>query len=104
MKRDWNYKNYGIQTLRAKENLTSQNWYITFHKFHKITCKVKKACALTNYELGDFNYYSKDAIIQACDELIDGKLHNQFIVDPIQGGAETSTNMNTKWGNSQIEL
>jgi aspartate ammonia-lyase len=36
----------------------------------------------------------KDAIVQACNEIIDGKFHDQFIVDPIQGGAGTSTNMN----------
>jgi len=36
----------------------------------------------------------KDAIVQACDEIISGKFHNHFVVDMIQGGAGTSTNMN----------
>ena len=88
-------KYYGIQTLRAKENFDITKTDISlFPSFIKSLAKVKKACALTNYELGDLTTIQKDAIIQACDELIDGKLHNQFIVDPIQGGAGTSTNMN----------
>jgi aspartate ammonia-lyase len=56
---------------------------------------VKKACALANHELGDLTDIQTDAIIQACNEIIDGKFYDQFIVDPIQGGAGTSTNMNT---------
>ncbi len=49
---------------------------------------------MTNFELGDLTDIQRDAIIQACNEIIDGKFHDQFIVDPIQGGAGTSTNMN----------
>ena len=88
-------KYYGIQTLRAKENFDITKTDISlFPSFIKSLVKVKKACALTNYELGDLTDIQKDAIIQACNEIIDGKFHNQFIVDPIQGGAGTSTNMN----------
>ena len=88
-------KYYGIQTLRAKENFDITKTDISlFPSFIKSLAKVKKACALTNYELGDLTITQKDAIIQACDELIDGKFHKEFIVDPIQGGAGTSTNMN----------
>ena len=88
-------KYYGIQTLRAKENFDITKTDISlFPSFIKALAKVKKACALTNYELGDLTDIQKDAIVQACNEIIDGKLHNQFIVDPIQGGAGTSTNMN----------
>ncbi|MDD3055238.1 MAG: aspartate ammonia-lyase [Aliarcobacter sp.] len=88
-------KYYGIQTLRAKENFDITKTDISlFPSFIKSLAKVKKACALTNYELGDLTDIQKDAIIQACNEIIDGKFHNQFIVDPIQGGAGTSTNMN----------
>ncbi len=87
---------YGIQTLRAKENFDITHTNISlFPNFIKSLAKVKKACALTNYELGDLTDKQKDAIIQACNEIIDGKFHDQFIVDPIQGGAGTSTNMNT---------
>ena len=56
---------------------------------------VKKAAALTNYELGYLDLNKKDAIIQACDEIIvDECLLDEFPVDLIQGGAGTSTNMN----------
>ena len=88
-------KYYGIQTLRAKENFNITKTDISlFPNFIKSLAKVKKACALTNYELGDLTDIQKDAIVQACNEIIDGKFHDQFIVDPIQGGAGTSTNMN----------
>ncbi|MGM0519959.1 MAG: aspartate ammonia-lyase [Campylobacterota bacterium] len=86
---------YGIQTLRAKENFDITKTDISlFPNFIKSLAKVKKACALTNFELGDLTDQQRDAIIQACNEIIDGKFHDQFIVDPIQGGAGTSTNMN----------
>lgn len=86
---------YGIQTLRAQENFDITRTSISlFPNFIKSLAKVKKACALTNFELGDLSDRQRDAIIQACNEIIDGKFHDQFIVDPIQGGAGTSTNMN----------
>ena len=86
---------YGIQALRAKENfdITHTNLSL-FPTFIKSLAKVKKSCALTNYELDDLTDVQRDAIIQTCNEIIDGKFHDQFIVDPIQGGAGTSTNMN----------
>lgn len=86
---------YGIQTLRASENFDITHTSLSlFPTFIKSIAKVKKACALTNFELGDLTDIQRDAIIQACNEIIDGKFHDQFIVDPIQGGAGTSTNMN----------
>ena len=86
---------YGIQTLRASRNFDITHTSLSlFPTFIKSLAKVKKACALTNYELNDLTDNQKDAIIQACNEIIDGKFHDQFIVDPIQGGAGTSTNMN----------
>lgn len=92
----YSHSYYGIQTLRAKENFDITKTTISlFPNFIKSLAKVKKACALTNFELGDLNDRQRDAIIQACNEIIDGKFHDQFIVDPIQGGAGTSTNMNT---------
>ncbi|MFA7083975.1 MAG: aspartate ammonia-lyase [Arcobacteraceae bacterium] len=88
-------KYYGIQSLRAKENFDITKTDISlFPNFIKSLAKVKKACALTNYELGDLTDIQLNAIVQACNEIIDGKYHDQFIVDPIQGGAGTSTNMN----------
>ncbi|MAD42261.1 MAG: aspartate ammonia-lyase, partial [Arcobacter sp.] len=86
---------YGIQTLRAKENFDITHTDMSlFPTFIKSLAKVKKACALTNFELGDLTDRQRDAIVQACNEIIDGKFHDQFIVDPIQGGAGTSSNMN----------
>ena len=86
---------YGIQTLRASENFDITHTSLSlFPTFIKSLTKVKKACALTNYELGDLSDIQRDAIIQACNEIIDGKFHEEFIVDPIQGGAGTSSNMN----------
>ena len=69
-------KYYGIQTLRAKENFDITKTDISlFPSFIKSLAKVKKACAITNYELGDLTDIQKDAIVQACNEIIDGKFH-----------------------------
>ena len=56
--------------------------------------KLKKAAAITNYEAGKLSEDRKNAIVQAADEVISGKLRKEFIVDAIQGGAGTSANMN----------
>ena len=55
---------------------------------------IKKAAAITNCEVGILDRKIADAIVKACDEILEGKLHEDFIVDPIQGGAGTSINMN----------
>lgn len=84
---------YGVQTLRALENFP-----ITGYRIHESLIKamamVKKAAALANMETGQLNRRIGEAIVQAAQEIIDGNLHDQFIVDPIQGGAGTSINMN----------
>jgi aspartate ammonia-lyase len=84
---------YGIQTLRASENFP-----ITGEKIHRelifSMAMVKKATALANMEIGRLDHKSAGAIIKAADEIIDGKWLDQFIVDPLQGGAGTSINMN----------
>ena len=54
----------------------------------------KKASAITNCEVGILEKKKAQAIVQACDEIIEGKFHDDFIVDPIQGGVGTSLNMN----------
>lgn len=86
---------YGVQTSRAIENfpfdtLTLQH----FPNFIIAYAYVKKAAALANNELGVLPKDKMDAIIAACDEVISGKLRDQFVEDMIQGGAGTSTNMN----------
>ena len=55
---------------------------------------VKKAAAITNEKSGKLDQQIAQAIIKACDEILDGNLRDQFIVDAIQGGAGTSANMN----------
>ena len=84
---------YGVQTLRAYEN-----FYITGLKMHpeliNSVAQIKKAAAITNFEVGELDKRRASAITKACDEIIEGKFHDQFIVDPIQGGAGTSLNMN----------
>lgn len=55
---------------------------------------VKKAAAMANLKTARLDSKIAKALIAAADEIIDGKLHDNFIVDPIQGGAGTSINMN----------
>lgn len=96
---------YGVQTLRAYENFR-----ITGLNIHPeiITSLgyIKKAAALTNCEVGTLDKTKAEAIISACDEVIQGKFKQYFIVDPIQGGAGTSLNMNANEviANRAIEL
>ncbi|WP_370646665.1 aspartate ammonia-lyase [Marinobacterium rhizophilum] len=86
---------FGIQTLRAVENFTVTG--ITLQHFPKLVialAMVKKAAALANRRLGQLDDARSKAICQACDEIIAGRWHEHFVVDVIQGGAGTSTNMN----------
>ena len=84
---------YGVQSLRAAEN-----FHITGLNMHpeiiNSLAYIKKASAITNCEVGILEKKKAQAIVQACDEIIEGKFHDDFIVDPIQGGAGTSLNMN----------
>jgi aspartate ammonia-lyase len=85
---------YGVQTMRAVENFP-----ITGSKLDpaliKAMAMVKKAAAYANSQIGQLDQKIAAAIMKAADEVIEGKLNDQFIVDPIQGGAGTSINMNT---------
>jgi len=86
---------YGVQTMRAVQNFRISNGSISqYPSLIRALALVKKAAALTNAELGVLPAHIAKAICQACDDLLDGKLHDQFPVDTIQGGAGTSTNMN----------
>ena len=86
---------YGIQTLRAIENFPMSGVTLQhFGHFIDALAFVKKAAALANHELGVLDEARANAIASACDEILAGKLHDQFVVDMIQGGAGTSTNMN----------
>lgn len=85
---------YGVQTLRAVTNFS-----ITGHRlcseFIVALAVVKKAAANANMKTCLLPEEVGKAIVQAADEIIRGKWHDQFVVDPIQGGAGTSMNMNT---------
>ena len=86
---------YGIHTLRAIENFPISGTQIkAYPELVKALASVKKASALTNYEFGLLDEQRKDAIVQACEDIENGEFHREFVVDIIQGGAGTSTNMN----------
>lgn len=84
---------YGANSLRAKENFEITG-YQTDANFRDAMVQVKKACAIENEKVGLISAEKKDAIVNACDQLLDGKYIENVIVDPIQGGAGTSFNMN----------
>ena len=87
---------YGVQTLRALENFNISGIPLShFPDLVVALAMVKKACTLANRDLQQLSPRQADAIVAACDEVIAGKLHGEFCVDMIQGGAGTSTNMNT---------
>jgi aspartate ammonia-lyase len=90
------YENYyGIQTLRALENFNISGVSLNFYPvLIESLAMVKMACARANYDLGLLPKSMADAIIRACNEIMNGKYHYHFVVDMIQGGAGTSTNMN----------
>lgn len=96
---------YGVQTLRARENFRITG--LSMHpEIIKSVAKIKKAAAITNRDEGILEKEKADAIVKACDEIIGGKFLGEFIVDPIQGGAGTSINMNANEviANRAIEL
>ena len=84
---------YGIQSLRAKENFPIVKRGMD-ELFIANICKVKKAAAIVNRDSGALSKEKGDAIIKACDKVIEGGYYDEFIVDLLQGGAGTSANMN----------
>ncbi|CAM2922599.1 aspartate ammonia-lyase [Helicobacter burdigaliensis] len=86
---------YGVQTFRALENFHMSGRRLKDYPFFiKAFAQVKKAAALANKEVGVLDADKADALVKACDRLIAGEFIDQFVVDMIQGGAGTSTNMN----------
>ncbi|MCX5052205.1 MULTISPECIES: aspartate ammonia-lyase [unclassified Streptomyces] len=86
---------YGVHTVRALENFSITGSTIAqFPDLIASLAAVKQAAAAANRDLGLLPSEIADAIITACREIGAGRLHDQFVVDPIQGGAGTSTNMN----------
>jgi aspartate ammonia-lyase len=86
---------YGIQTLRALENFPITGVAIReFPSLVEALATVKAAAALANRDLGLLDPALTDAIVKSCEEIREGRHHEHFLVDVIQGGAGTSTNMN----------
>jgi aspartate ammonia-lyase len=86
---------WGVHTLRASENFRISGATISGHgSFICALAAVKESAARANAALGHLEREKADAIVAACEEIRAGELHDQFIVDVIQGGAGTSTNMN----------
>ena len=86
---------WGVHTARAVENFPITGHTVAqMPELIRAFAFVKKAAAHANLQLGAINATQAGAISQACDDLIAGQLHDQFVVDVIQGGAGTSTNMN----------
>lgn len=84
---------YGIETLRGKENFEITKRGIC-RQLIKALAIVKKAAAKANIDAGNISEKVGKAIMLACDEILNGRLHGQFVTDLIQGGAGTSINMN----------
>lgn len=86
---------FGIQTQRALENFSiSRTKLYHYPQFIIALADVKEGAAMANRDLKLMDADIADAIIEACNEIKEGKLHQHFVVDMIQGGAGTSTNMN----------
>jgi len=86
---------YGVHTLRALENFEITSTPISIYPdlVVALAC-IKQAAALTNNELQLLDDEKTNAIVKACEEIREGRLLDEFVVDVIQGGAGTSTNMN----------
>ena len=86
---------FGVQTMRAVENFHISRVRLNFFpELVKALADVKQGAALANRDLGLLDPAIADAIIAACNELREGKFDDHFVVDMVQGGAGTSTNMN----------
>ncbi|NLE98812.1 MAG: aspartate ammonia-lyase [Propionibacterium sp.] len=86
---------WGVHTARALENFgISRREISVYPDFMVAYAQVKQAALRANRDLGDIDAERAGYIDAACQEIIDGELHDQFVVGVIQGGAGTSTNMN----------
>ncbi|GAB3537864.1 aspartate ammonia-lyase [Arthrobacter tecti] len=86
---------YGVHTVRAQQNFqVTGNSLSQFPELVGSLAAVKQAAARANMDLGILPVQQGEVIVAACDEIRGGALLDQFVLDPIQGGAGTSTNMN----------
>ena len=96
---------YGVQSLRGHDNFQITGQRLR-PEFIESMAEIKKACAICNCAVGQLDGDIMQAICNACDDILEGRLHDQFICDPIQGGAGTTANMNANEviANRAIEL
>ena len=88
-------KLYGVQTLRGIENFPISNFHLSeYPRFIEGLAYTKWGAAIANYQQELLSKEQYEAIVATCKEIIEGKHHDQFPVDMIQGGAGTTTNMN----------
>lgn len=86
---------YGVQTLRGIENFRISKFHLNeYPLFIQALAITKMGATIANRELDLLTEEQADAILRACKEILEGKHHEQFPVDMIQGGAGTTTNMN----------
>lgn len=85
---------FGVQTMRAVDNFPITGYHIDDELINAMAV-IKKSAALANSEIGQLNEKIAQTIVTAADEILKGEFHDQFVLDPIQGGAGTSVNMNT---------
>lgn len=84
---------YGVQTLRGYNNFRITGLPANYGFILNVV-RIKKAAAIVNEKVGSLDKTRADAIVKACDEILDGALKDEFITDAIQGGAGTTFNMN----------
>ena len=84
---------YGVQSLRGHENFNITGHHL-MKEYIESLAEIKMACAITNYEQHEFSQNICEAICQACREILEGRFHDSFICDPVQGSAGTTINMN----------
>ncbi len=84
---------YGVETERALNNYRVSGLHIQ-REFIQIYALIKKCAAISNMNIGKLDKKKANAIVAACDEIIDGKLLDQFKIDIFQAGAGTNINMN----------
>ncbi|MFM7013629.1 MAG: aspartate ammonia-lyase [Actinomycetota bacterium] len=98
---------WGVHTARAVENFPISGVPIGHYRsLVRAIAIVKQAAAEANFKLGELDSQTKEAIVSAAKEVADGQFDSEFVVDAIQGGAGTSTNMNANEviANRAIEL
>ena len=84
---------YGVQAMRGNENFHITGRSLS-PEYIESLAEIKIACAITNHEVGEISKNVRDAIWQACREILEGKFRDQFICDAVQGSAGTTINMN----------